>query len=411
MSGFQTHAAELNFNDISVGQHYEFERHITKQDVERFAALSGDFNPLHLDSTYAASTEFGSCIVHGMLLASLFSQLVGMYIPGRHALYLGQDLSFRKPVMVGETVQVLARVTTKIEATKTIVLTTEIRNADGFVAVTGTAKVKCRGLVSREFAESRTADISARPVSKRIALVTGASRGIGAEIARVLAARGIAVAVNYLRNGDLAHELVQDIRQQKGEAIAVQGDIRSGTDVERIFASISKELGDVSFVVNGAGGELLNMPLVEIAWSALEAQLEYQVKAVLQVCKAAYPKLKACHGGAIVNVLSQVTAGQPPARMGDYVTAKYALMGLSKALAVEWAGDGIRVNMVSPGLVQTDLTQHYPDRVFNLEANRTPLRRIAKPSDVAGAVAFLLSEDAAFLTGVNLIVSGGLVMS
>ena len=403
--------AELNFADIAIGQRYEIERQITKQDVERFAALSGDFNPLHLDPTYAASTEFGGCIVHGMLLASLFSHLVGMHIPGKYALYLGQDLSFRKAVMVGEKVQVSARVISKIEATRTIVLTTEIRNDEGSIAVTGTAKVKCRGSFSKEVAEPQPADKSVEPVDRRIALVTGASRGIGAEIAHVLAARGIGVAVNYFHNRDRAEEVVQDIRRQKGEAIAVQGDIRNGSDVDRIFATISQELGDVSFVVNGAGGELLNMPLVEIDWSAIEAQLEYQVKAVLQVCQAAYPKLKANHGGAIVNVLSQVTTGQPPARMGDYVTAKYALMGLSKALAVEWAGDGIRVNMVSPGLVQTDLTQHYPERVFNLEAHRTPLRRIAKPFDVAGAVAFLLSEDAAFLTGVNLIISGGLVMS
>src|SRR6185437_455287 len=102
MSGSHSHVAELNFADIAIGQRYEIERQITKQDVERFAALSGDFNPLHLDPTYAASTEFGGCIVHGMLLASLFSHLVGMHIPGKYALYLGQDLSFRKAVMVGE---------------------------------------------------------------------------------------------------------------------------------------------------------------------------------------------------------------------------------------------------------------------------------------------------------------------
>jgi len=121
--------------------------------------------------------------------------------------------------------------------------------------------------------------------------------------------------------------------------------------------------------------------------------------------------MKATGGGAIVNILSQVTSGQPPALMSDYVTAKHALFGLSKAMAVEWAEDNIRVNMVSPGLTQTDLTQHFHDRIFRIEAGRTPLKRIAKTSDIANVVAFLLSEDASFLTGVNLFVTGGQVVT
>jgi NAD(P)-dependent dehydrogenase (short-subunit alcohol dehydrogenase family) len=97
--------------------------------------------------------------------------------------------------------------------------------------------------------------------------------------------------------------------------------------------------------------------------------------------------------------------------MAPYVTAKHALLGFSKALAAEWAEDHIRVNMVSPGLSQTELTQHYHDRIFKLEASRTPLKRIAQPTDIANAVAFLLSEEASFLTGANLFVTGGQVMS
>jgi 3-oxoacyl-[acyl-carrier protein] reductase len=131
----------------------------------------------------------------------------------------------------------------------------------------------------------------------------------------------------------------------------------------------------------------------------------------MNVCQVAYPILKTEGGGAIVNILSQVVDGSPPGRMASYVTAKYALHGLSKALAIEWAEDHIRVNTVSPGLVQTDLTQHIPERIIKMEASRTPLKRIAHPSDVARAAAFLLSEESTFLTGVNISVTGGQVMS
>src|SRR6266849_3900020 len=132
-------AADLRFRDIELGQTFELERTFTVEDVERFAAVSGDWSPLHVDPGYAAATEFGGCVVHGMLLASLFSQLVGMHIPGTLALYLGQDLSFRRPVLVGETVRAAAKVTGKNEATATLALATEIRNGAGLIAVSGTA--------------------------------------------------------------------------------------------------------------------------------------------------------------------------------------------------------------------------------------------------------------------------------
>src|SRR5262249_46218637 len=139
-------------------------------------------------------------------------------------------------------------------------------------------------------------------------------------------------------------------------------------------------------------------------------QLKYQVHAVTNVCQASHAALKSSGKACIVNVLSQVVANQPPARMASYVTAKYALFGLSKALAIEWADDHIRVNMVSPGLTQTDMTQHYHERIFKMEASKVPLRRITQATDVAAATAFLLSEEASFLTGVNLFVTGGQTM-
>lgn len=402
-------AAVLTFRDIQVGQRFEIERTFTADDVERFATLSGDWSPLHLDPAYAASTEFGGCVLHGLLLASLFSRLVGMHIPGVSALYLGQDLAFRRPVLVGETVQASAKVTAKNEATATLALATEIRNGAGLVVVSGAAKVKVRG--ARPTPDAAAPPPPARAdVGRRVALVTGASRGIGAAIARTLAARGIAVAVNYHQSADRAERQVRDIREAGGHAVAVQADVREPDEVARMVRTVADELGGLSLVVNAAIGGLEQQRFVDLDWAAFQRQLDYQVKAVVQVCQAAYPLLKAAGGGAIVNVLSQAATGVPPALMADYVAAKYALHGLSKALAVEWAADGVRVNTVSPGLTRTDLTEHYHDRVFKMEAARVPLRRLASPEDVAKAVTFLLGDESAFLTGVDVPVSGGQVM-
>jgi 3-oxoacyl-[acyl-carrier protein] reductase len=403
-------AADLSFGDISTGDAFSLDRVFSQEDVAAFAGVSGDWSPLHVDPDYARATEFGGCVVHGMLLASLFSQLVGMRIPGKRALYLGQDLTFRRPVLAGERVRAIAKVSAKSEATRTLTLATEIRGADDRVAVSGVAKVKVRDAADGVEALAATPPASRAHREGKVALVTGGSRGIGAEIARELARRGCAVAINYFRSEARAAQLADEIAALGGTAMAVRADVRDPGDVARMMELVTGRLGTPSALVNGALGELEQTDATDLTWDRFLGQFEYQVKAVMQVCQSAYPLMRAAGGGAVVNLLSQVVAGAPPVRMADYVTAKHALEGLSKALAAEWAADGIRVNMVSPGLVQTELTQHYPERAFRMEAARTPLRRLAVPADVARAVAYLLSDDASFVTGTNLFVAGGQVM-
>ncbi len=403
-------AAHLHFDDIAVGQSFELLRTFSAQDVHAFATLSGDYSPLHVDAAYAAGTEFGAPVVHGILLASMFSQLVGMRVPGKHALYLGQDLSFRRPVRIDEPVRAVIKVVGKSDATRTLVLNTEIRSVDDKVLVMGTAKVKVRD-------DSPPAQVlGERPASlpihsgRPVAVVTGASRGIGAEIARTLAKSGYAVAVNYFRSADRARQVVREIELAGGVACSVQADVRDAESVAALMEQVVQTLGPPRVLVNAAVGELINRPLGELCWADFENHMAYQVKAVLQLCQAVYPAMKAAGGGAVVNILSQVTTGVPATGMADYVCAKYALLGLSKAMAAEWADAHIRVNMVSPGLTRTELTEHLQERVFKMEAARNPLKRIATPSDVAHAVAYLVADEASFLTGVNLLVAGGQVM-
>lgn len=407
-------AAELTYDDIEPGQVFEVERCFSPDDLLAFAALSGDYSPLHVDADYAAETEFGAPVVHGILLASLFSQLVGMRIPGKYALYLGQDLTFRRPVLAGQTVRAIAKVVSKNDAMRSLVLAMEIRDSDNRVVVAGGAKVKVRDAAvgarvpaSVSASDSPTAQHSAL----RVAIVTGGSGAIGAEIARALARNGFAVAINYHRNAERAAGVVADIESAGGVAFALRADVRQQNEVSAAMAIITERLGAPTVLVNAATGELEQKAFAELDWNDFQRHFEYQVKAVAHLCQAVYPGMKAAGSGAIVNVASQVVGGAPPGKMADYVTAKYALAGLSRALATEWADEHIRVNMVSPSLVETELTRHYHPRVFKMEAARTPLKRLATPGDVAKAVAYLAGDESAFLTGTNLFVTGGLVMA
>jgi 3-oxoacyl-[acyl-carrier protein] reductase len=243
-----------------------------------------------------------------------------------------------------------------------------------------------------------------------VAVITGGSRGIGAEIAKALARRGYAVAVNYFRSGDRANATVQEIIEAGGLAFAFQADVRDAGAVARMLTQVCERLGVPTALVNSAAGELSNRPIAELCWADFAAQLDYQLKAVLNTCQSLHPLMKAAGGGAIVNLLSQVVGGTPSTGLADYVSAKCSLLGLSKAMAAEWAEDAVRVNTVSPGLIRTEMTEHYHERIFRMEAARTPLKRIATPADVANTVAYLLSDDSAFVTGVNLFVTGGQTM-
>jgi 3-oxoacyl-[acyl-carrier protein] reductase len=216
--------------------------------------------------------------------------------------------------------------------------------------------------------------------------------------------------VNYFQSADRALAVVREIQVDGGVAFAVQADVRDADSVSAMFAQVLETFGPPRVLVNAAVGEFIHRPISDLGWADFVKHMEYQVKAVLQLCQGVYPHMLSAGGGAIVNILSQATAGVPAIGMADHVSAKNALMGLSKAMAAEWAEHSIRVNMVSPGLARTELTEPYPERVFKAEAAKTPLKRIATPSDIANAVAYLVGDEASFLTGVNLFVSGGQVM-
>jgi 3-oxoacyl-[acyl-carrier protein] reductase len=406
-------AAALEFRDITVGDTFELTRAFSEQDVDAFAALSGDFSPLHVDPIYAGESEFGRRVVHGMLLASLFSNLVGMRIPGRAALYLGQELTFRRPALINERLTARAKVTAKYPATSTISLAAEIRNAEGKVVVSGTGRVKVRG--AGPTSDITTGDIAAPLVLASatsnaelpVAIVTGGVRGIGGAIARRLSREGYLVVAAYRANHEAANSLVAAITAEGGRCLAIQADVTQDESLDRLVSTASALAGPVRVAVNAAIGEFANLPLDQLEWRQFAAHLDTQVRAVLNLAKCVYPLMKEAGGGAIVNLLSQVVHNTPPKGMADYVTAKYALMGLSKALAAEWASDNVRVNMISPGLARTELTQNYGDRVFRMEALKTPLGRLVDPADVAEAVSYLVGAGAGFVTGVNLLLTGG----
>jgi 3-oxoacyl-[acyl-carrier protein] reductase len=240
----------------------------------------------------------------------------------------------------------------------------------------------------------------ARP-EEATALVTGASKGIGAAIARALAADGWLVAVNYRSDEDGAKATVAAIEEQGGRAAAIHGDVVD-TDPGDLFAAAEERLGPVLALVNNAGVRADNLA-IQIDDDDWDKVLETNLSAAFRLTKRAIrPMLKARYG-RIVNIAS-VVGPRANAGQANYAAAKAGLIGMTKTVAHEVARRGITVNAVAPGFIETDMTKDLAADV----AQVVPARRAGKPEEVAAAVRFLASDDAAYVTGTTLYVDGGM---
>lgn len=245
-------------------------------------------------------------------------------------------------------------------------------------------------------------------IEGKVAFVTGASRGIGRAIALTLAEAGADVAVNYAGNAAAAEEVAAEIRKMGRRALILQGDVSQTEAAASMLDAVVAEFGRCDILVNNAGitRDGLLMRMKEEDWDAV---LNTNLKGVFNCTKAALKYMMKQRAGKIVNIASVVgimgNAGQ-----ANYAAAKAGCIGFTKSVAKEVASRGITVNAVAPGLIATDMTSVLPEKVIEEMAAGIPLKRAGQPVDVAKAVLFLVSDDAAYITGQTLNVDGGMVM-
>ena len=242
----------------------------------------------------------------------------------------------------------------------------------------------------------------------KVAIVTGASKGIGASIAKHLAESGAAVVVNYASSKEGADRVVAEIKGKGGRAVAVQADMAKADDVERLFSDAKTAFGRLDIVVNNAGVYEF-MPLEQITEPHFHRQFDVNVLGLILAAKEAVKHFGA-EGGSIVNISSVASTAAPP-NASVYSATKAAVDAVTRSLSQELGPRRIRVNAINPGPVETEgfKTAGLEESDFRKQVEaQTPLGRIGQPQDIAPAAVFLASEDAAFVTGETLHISGGM---
>jgi 3-oxoacyl-[acyl-carrier protein] reductase len=250
----------------------------------------------------------------------------------------------------------------------------------------------------------------------KVAIVTGASRGIGAASAKALAHHGATVVINYIKSKDKADELLNEIKKAGGKGMVFQADVRDQGAVNSMVESTLKEFGKIDVLVNNANINFpisnINFPIrpfIELTWVQLEAKILGEMKALYNCSQAVLKDMLNRKSGKLIFVSSSLSRF-PGFGFSAHAAAKSAMDSLAKVMAMELGPSGLTVNVVGPGLTITDATAGQPKEVHEQVAAITPLRRLGMPDDIAGAVLFLASSLSDYLNGEYIPVTGGSFM-
>lgn len=250
----------------------------------------------------------------------------------------------------------------------------------------------------------------------KVVIVTGSSRGLGAQIAQQMASAGASVCVNYLKSQDAAKQVVADIEEAGGQAFAYQADVTELAEVKAMAQAVIEHFGRIDVLVNNAlphyqfNPNADNTSIETVKWAHFSQQIDGIVKGAVNTVQAVLPQMKTQKMGQIINISTNLIYN-PVVTYYDYTTAKSALVGLTRNLATELGPYGIRVNLLAGGLLKTtDASSLTTEEVFDYIATTTPLRQATSVADFANAVLLMASDLSAAITGQSIAVDGGLTM-
>ena len=383
--------AALEPSDVQIGLAAEYSREVTEADVLAFAQQSGDENPLHVDGDYARTTNYGACIVHGAFQVSLASALLGMRLPGKRVVLTSIRSRFPAPLFHPCRVQVRGEVVAWSPDAQSGLLRVRVSEV---ASSTLTAEIHMGfGFHDRRVAHAEESIVRPAVGGREVVVVTGASGGLGRELVRHLGQRFDVLALSR-RSAPEA---------DAGDAVRVSCDLEDAAWEEPLRAALA---GRPAYaVVHAAWPVAPSGGLLDLDLDVTRRQLEFG--GLVTVRLARWLATHSRERGRLVLLGSTAGSRSPELSMAAYSLGKATLEHALRLLAPELAGRGITVNAVLPSYMAVGINQAKPDRATLLETSRVPVGRLCAPADVLGAIDYLLSPEAAFVTGQLLPLTGG----
>ncbi len=349
------------------------------------------------------------CDTSNLLSTSLFSTFAGLVMPGKYASFLNFDVTFNKNIQWNTRYTFSGTVKFKSPLTSILVENISICETENRMTSNASGKIQVKvndlsyQMPSIEFLRENEMDLK---LKDKVVLITGASRGIGETTAKLFSLHGSKVIVNYNKNKESAQKVVDEIISGGGEACAIQADVSDHWQVKEMVSSAYGKYGMIHILINNAHHDARPGPFLELTWDDFQKDVDVTIKGAVHCCQEVLPLMIKHKFGKIINI-STIAVDNPLPGNTKYVTAKSALVGLTRSLAVEYAPYNITVNIVEPGFVETDLTQYVPKMFLQDIKNSNPMQRNASPGDVAKAIVTMASSLASYTTGQKFIVSGG----
>ncbi|MGH9462651.1 MAG: SDR family oxidoreductase, partial [Vicinamibacteria bacterium] len=399
----------LGPDDISKGRSDGFDFEVTERAIGSFVEVLAQ--GIDGKDSFRRIVSQGAFHYPNLLAITLLSTLVGTRLPGDSATFLEYSARLEKEIEPGKPYRLEGVVTHVSRATRILKAGVSIfgnrdREIDATLQGRVTALVNQPHRIMPTIQDMKTASAPDMGISGKVVLITGASRGIGETIAKLLSLYGARIIVNYHRGKDDADRIVQEIATEGGDAIAVQADVTRLEQVRKMVAEAKDRYGPIGVLVNNAVRDFRAIPFLSLTWDEIQMELDVVAKGAFHCCQEVIPQMLAAGGGKIINI-SSVAVDNPPPDQAKYVLAKSALVGLTRSLSIEFAPRNIQVNLVVPNFVETDLVAHIPEGFRARIARDTPMQRLGSPLEVAQAVVFLASSFSSFTTGQKIMVTGG----
>lgn len=393
--------------DFAEGDSEFFYHSVTREEIEGFAILSGDNNPLHISREFAEQSGSRDIVSHGMLTSALVSRLIGTKLPGYGSLWLSQDFEFTSPVFPGDVLKVYGKITRVLTRGELVDIEFEVSNQDARTVLRGSGRVKLPEFKPRN--EIRNTELPSS-VKNMTALVIGASGSLGGEILGSLASNGVRTLGTFRTNPNRLEDRISILTKNGKVCRAIKLDVSKPKEINQVVSFFNGNWGAPDIIINCSSLPPSGLKIEDTELESIINYIQIEVSGYLAFFRSFRSSMVEKRFGRIISIGTSSTSGKAESGWSSYLAAKSASEQLIKSIASEYAAFGITANTISAGLSQTGMSATFAKQAVIAAKAETPSRQLVTHSEVAAFVSYLATNPSNALNGQIITLDGGRTM-